>query len=107
MPKRIQEHFNDIANGRDDLAWCEVMRYIGLQDKNGKEIYEGDIVRCMGGFEFDGLREYDITGTIEFSRSASFDVVTKDKTYYSFAYADFDTFEIIGNIYENKNLINK
>jgi uncharacterized phage protein (TIGR01671 family) len=82
-----------------------VMQYTGIRDKDGTEIYEGDVLRCKGGEESQGYREYDITGVVTYSTSASFNVVTKDKIHYSFDYSDWDEIKIIGNIYQNPELI--
>ena len=70
---------------------CFLMQYTGLKDKNGKEIYEGDVV----------------------AESMRTDVVTYNLSgFIPFAFADFGDeaysaidCEVIGNIYENPELI--
>jgi len=76
----------------------ELMQYTGLKDKNGKEIYEGDIVEfpVAGG---DLVRQEVI-----FNRGA---FATKSGRMWGFepktGYLGF--YEVIGNIYENPELI--
>jgi uncharacterized phage protein (TIGR01671 family) len=71
---------------------CVLMQYTGLKDKNGKEIYEGDIVFETG----NGKR------TIKWIKEiAGFGF--RSKTGITPLYNNF--FEVIGNIYENPNLL--
>ena len=94
--------FNDI----------ELMQYTGLKDKNGKEIYEGDIVKFKD-CSIDGTKEFYNIGVIE--REGKRDELTIsqlifEKSYFTENYMDFinQTFElseIIGNIYENPELL--
>lgn len=79
----------------------ELMQSTGLFDKNGKEIFEGDIVQYLDG-------EYSFIGVVEIS---AFGIFAKDKyDNYNFEdFADENTKKadvvVIGNIYENKELL--
>lgn len=81
----------------------EVLQFTGLKDRNGKEIYEGDILKY--NFPYDGRLKH--VSSVKFLETeASFGI--KDRygneiPLYRIAANNY--FEIIGNIYENKNLL--
>ena len=72
-----------------------VEQFTGLKDKNGKEIYEGDVVEAI---RYDGLV---VTGVVGF-RDCSFVISTGYQTIYT--WMDYQI-EIIGNIHENPELL--
>ena len=78
------------------------IQYTGLKDKNDKKIYEGDIVRIDYGDEL-------LMGIMEFHNFA-WCIKSKYKNdknlYYPIFCEDIDLIEILGNIFENKNLLN-
>lgn len=99
----VRYYINEI-----DLCWggiCEsdcfdlddviIMQSTGLRDKNGKEIFEGDIVRF-----FDSLYTvfYDI-------KEGCFRLKPHDDRWvvdYMCNFSSEESFEVVSNIYENK-----
>ena len=74
-----------------------VMQFTGLLDKNGKEIYEGDVVKG----DWDVVKGIEVSA-VDF-RGGSF-AIEKTGLPLSWGYAHKEC-EIIGNIYENKELL--
>lgn len=104
-----------------------VGQYIGVSDRNGKEIYEGDIVK-IHQFLFDGFEyEKEIIVSIEYMEDMAcfganllqareirtymgYDNETDKKEKVVVPLFDFyglheESFEVIGNVYENSDLL--
>ncbi len=77
---------------------CILMQYTGLKDKNGKEIYEGDVL------EWEDRRVID-SRVIEFSDGGFWLVGKTNEPWRERFMPSEPTREIIGNIYENPELI--
>lgn len=75
-----------------------LMQSTGLLDKNGQEIFEGDVVVVL-----------DSRYTVFYDdKTASFRLQPHDKrwnTDYMSNYAHDDSFEVIGNVYQNPELV--
>ncbi len=73
-----------------------MLQFTGLHDKNGKEIYEGDVVKIQA---FS-----DTPHEIVFDRGA-FCIIGNTGMDADIKYAEDERSEIIGNIYENPELL--
>ena len=77
----------------------ELMQSTGLLDKNGKEVFVGDIVKCTRGCHHEVYLEKEYGGTFIGGMPAIYLKGIKE------GYAWTEAEEIIGNIYENKEFL--
>ena len=96
--------YDDFGEYWRDFRVVELMQSTGLKDKNGKEIFEGDVVQfedCSEASDF----LYINTGIIEWCQGG-FHVTNRDSVLME-DLLDGDSLDvtIIGNIYENPELL--
>ena len=77
------------------LKHIELMQFTGLMDKKGKEIYEGDIVTHLHSAD---------TCVVVFQKSTAM-FLAQEIGDEQMGFGIEDVTEVIGNIYENANLL--
>lgn len=104
MNKVINYIDNDYENNRQEIRGAyfediELMQYKGLKDMREKEIYEGDIVKLRANHGIGVIKYYDEWGAfiVEYIKPRPLAVLGMN--YYK------EDIEVLGNIYENPELI--
>ncbi len=104
----------DKDNSWSYRARYEVMQYTGLKDKNGREIYEGDIVKIESHTVglIDGLRKSE-KPKVKYRRIGwhpngswnSYRTLSDEHVGIVSVYKPEKWCEVVGNIYENGDLL--
>ena len=82
-----------------DFKDIELMQYTGLKDKNNKEIYEGDIVKLRANHGIGVIKYSDEWGAFVVEYIKPRPLAVLGMNYYE------EDIEILGNIYENPELL--
>lgn len=95
---------------------CKVSLFTGLKDKNDKEIYDGDILKISDDYsnellaivEFNNINYPEIHGwNLVKCTSKKFDYPKHRAIDYYYGVGPEPYHEVIGNIYENPDLISE
>ena len=88
-----------IPVGFEEFEYSELMEWTGLYDKNGEDIYEGDIVKLRNNYGIGVVKYYDEWGAFVIEYIKPRPLAVLGINYYK------EDVEVIGNIYENSELI--
>jgi len=117
--KELSDFFFHIQESDGCLRdWCKLMQFTGLQDKNGKDIYEGDILLDHKDFfnhkfiKAFGNDKVSDKGVVVFTNGSVRVEFRETESSLHCHYIDNWTYdgkihdlEVIGNIHQNEDLL--
>ena len=93
------DQYNDYFDTEDMI----LMQYTGLNDKNGKEIYEGDVVYCQTKYgKAKAIIKFIDGKFVAYWNSA---LTHPEDGHHIACYEINKRFEVIGNMYDNPELL--
>jgi uncharacterized phage protein (TIGR01671 family) len=104
----VRYYIFDFNEGAVEVIPESVGQFTGLHDKKGKEIYEGDMLRDDNTDEDILIEDYSVVVWDEkFCQWAIDNSFAKDGSSFTnlVEYFGRETFEIIGNVFENPDLV--
>ena len=99
----IDNSFDCVSGWLDNSI---LMQYTGLKDKNGKEIYEYDFVKCIAAPSGKKVAGEMIGKIMQDHFGWTISVWFKNE-WWGYAKMDFRSLEVIGNVYENPELVTR
>lgn len=100
ISKKGENPWSALLSGECDSERFVIEQYTGLKGKNGTKIYEGDIVKHSNGIG----KVYYNNDTACFNVSGFYN---QSQDYPTLAFSEYGnaTMEVIGNIHENRELL--
>ena len=91
---------------RDDLSeFYDIEQCTGLKDKNGKLIYENDLIKCPNGIYRIAVDDFGLWTAI-YENNPLKDVVEWSDIVKNYAFSSENVeLEVLGNIHENADLL--
>ena len=94
------DELNYSLDGLIDNKYYVIQQFTGLLDREGKEIYEGDLVEICVGAPWDNEQPLDLLGELSFENGSWFFKGIKTNAEDDYL-VNYETRTIKGNVFEN------
>lgn len=105
IKRKMYDVFLEVAHNKWNGVVPETVgQFTGLYDKNRKEIYEGDIIKYL---DYDNNNLITLRNSVVEYYKGCFVYKLADGRKQLLGTTDIHDFEVIGNIYDNPEMINE